>query len=45
MYFIRHQDGSGVLHYAATKGHTEVARLLLERGADVKSEYKVSDVI
>src|SRR5690349_4766302 len=28
-------DGSTPLHYAAWKGHTEVARLLLERGADV----------
>ena len=27
------------------KGHTEVMRLLLERGADVNSKNKVSDVI
>ena len=45
MYTIRHQGGWTTLHYAANSGHTEVARLLLERGADVKSEYKVSDVI
>jgi len=31
----RDADGSTPLHYAAWKGHPEVARLLLERGADV----------
>ena len=45
MYFIRHQDGSGVLYCAAAKGHTELARLLLERGADVNASNKVSNMI
>ena len=45
MYWIRHQDGSRALHYAANSGHTEVARLLLDRGADVNSKDEVSNVI
>ena len=28
------------LHAAATKGHTEIAALLLDRGADVNAQYK-----
>jgi ankyrin repeat protein len=32
---VRDTDGSTPLHYAAWKGHPEVARLLLERGAEV----------
>ena len=44
IYSTRHQGGWTALHHAATKGHIEVARLLFERGADVNSEYKVSDV-
>ena len=45
MYWIRHQDGSRALHYAANSGHTEVSRLLLDRGADVNASNKVSDMI
>ena len=32
---VRDRDGSTLLHCAAWKGHPEVARLLLERGADI----------
>ena len=45
MYSIRHQVGWTTLHYAARGGHTELARLLLDRGADVNSKDEVSDVI
>ena len=45
MYWIRHQDGSRALHWTAMKGHIEVMRLLLERGADVNASNKVSDMI
>ena len=42
MYWIRHQGGWTALHYAARGGHIEVARLLLDRGADVNSKNEVS---
>ena len=45
MYSTRYQDGCTALHHAATKGHIEVMRLLLERGADINSQNKVSDMI
>ena len=45
MYSTRYQDGFTALHHAADDGHTEVARLLLDRGADVNSKNKVSDMI
>ena len=45
MYSIRHQVGWTTLHYAASSGHTEVAKLLLDRGVDVNSKDEVSDVI
>ena len=45
MYWIRHQSGSTALHQAATNGHIEVTRLLLDRGADVNSKNEVSDII
>ena len=44
MYSTRYQDGCTALHHAASSGHTEVARLLLERGADINSQNKVSDM-
>ena len=45
MYWIRYQDGCTALHCPAMKGHIEVMRLLLERGADVNASNKVSDMI
>ena len=45
MYWTRYQSRRTALHCAASSGHTEVARLLLDRGADVNSEDKVSDMI
>ena len=44
MYWTRHQGGWTALHCAARGGHTELARLLLDRGADVNSKDKVSDM-
>ena len=44
MYWTRHQDGWTALHCAARGGHTELARLLLDRGADVNSQDKVGDM-
>ena len=34
--------GKTALYYAANKGHLEVVRLLLERGANVQAEDNVS---
>jgi cytohesin len=31
---VKDKDGDAPLHFAAFKGHVDVARLLLERGAD-----------
>ena len=45
MSFISYQIGLTALHYAAAGGHTDVARLLLDRGADVNSRDNVSDMI
>ena len=44
MSFISYQNGTA-LHNAAIKGYTDVARLLLDRGADVNIKDKVSDRI
>ena len=38
------QSGWTSLHKAAEKGHTEVAKVLLEANADVKAVEKVRDV-
>ena len=45
MSFISYQDGRTALHIAAIKGHIEVMRLLLDKGADVKIRHNVSDMI
>ena len=46
MSFILYQDGRTALHWAAMYGYIEVARLLLDIGADVNIENKlVSDMI
>ena len=45
MYWIRHQGGCTALHSAAQDGDIEVARLLLDEGADVNLKDEVSDVI
>ena len=46
MSFILYQYGYTALHYTAMMGRTEVARLLLDKGADVNIGDKlVSDMI
>ncbi|KAN0137681.1 Ankyrin repeat-containing domain protein [Lactarius tabidus] len=35
---MRDNNGNTTLHFAASEGHLEVARMLLERGADVNSQ-------
>ena len=45
MSFTLYQIGFTALHYAAAGGHTDVARLLLDKGADVNSRDNVSDMI
>ena len=45
MYWIQYQDGCTALHSAAQDGDIELARLLLDEGADVNSKDEVSDVI
>ena len=45
MSFISYQDGRTALHIAAKNGNIEVARLLLDKGADVNSRDNVSDII
>ena len=36
------QDGWTALHYASREGHMEIARLLVNRGADINMKDKVS---
>ena len=45
MSFILCQTGWTALHWAAIGGDTDVTRLLLDKGADVNSINKVSDMI
>ena len=36
------QDHQTPLHWAAMRGHTDVVKLLIEKGADVNAKDKVS---
>ena len=45
MSFISYQDGRTALHNAAMYGHIDVARLLLDRGANVNIKDNVSGMI
>ena len=45
MSFILYQDGYSALYLAAMYVHTDVVRLLLDRGADVNIKDKVSGMI
>ena len=42
---MHNQDGSTALHYAASRGHTAVVTVLLDRGADITATDKVSDIV
>ena len=39
------QDGDTPLHWAADKGHTEIASLLIGNGADINSKNNVSILV
>ena len=45
MSFTLYQIGSTALHGAASMGHVDMVRLLLDKGADVNSRDIVSDMI
>ena len=46
MYWIRYQRGLTALNAAANLGHTDIAKLLIDGGADVNSrDNTVSDII
>ena len=46
MYLIRYQRGLTALNAAANLGHTDIAKLLIDGGADVNSkDNTVSDII
>ena len=45
MSFTLYQYGFTALDWAAVYGHIDVARLLLDKGADVNSRDNVSDMI
>ena len=45
MHRIRLQDGATALFKAADLGHTDFTKLLLDKGADVNSRDKVSNMI
>ena len=39
-----HQDGYTALHWATDEGHTEIVKLLLDRGANVDTTTNVSNI-
>ena len=45
MYSIRYQRGFTVLYLAANDGNTDVAKMLIDGGADVNLRDKVSNMI
>ena len=45
MYLIQYQWGNTALFAAANLGHIEVAKLLLDKGADVNLKDEVSEKI
>ena len=42
---VRHRHGATALMEACRKGHSEVVRFLVERGADVNFPHKVGYVV
>ena len=44
MYSIRYQKGFSVLYLAANDGNTDVAKMLIDGGADVNLRDKVSNM-
>ena len=45
MYWIRYQNGFTALQRAATGGHYDITKLLIDGGAEVNSKNKVSNMI
>ena len=43
-YIMYHQDGCTAFHLAASGGHTEIVKLLLDRGVNVDTADSVSNI-
>lgn len=42
---LQHQDGRTPLHYACSCGHRDIARILLDKGANLEATADVSSCI
>ena len=39
------QEGATALHYALREGYSDIAKLLLDKGADISATTNVSNII